>query len=170
MRSRAARADPRRAVAVARLGLAGGAGNERGGVRFRLCGRNPQPFYGGDPAEPGRPAGLFRLLFRFAVFALVYLLFSTFLVRYAKKVEARPEASLVADIDGKLRARFAFEGGAGSDIQDPARPAGLRAVSGGDRPCVSLYSRRPVRAGTVRLFHAGYGGDVRRRAGWRRAG
>ena len=88
------------------------------------------PFTVGIPQSLAGLPAFSGLLFRFAVFALVYLLFSTFLVRYAKKVEARPEASLVADIDGKLRARFAFEGGAGSDIQDPARRRGCALFLG----------------------------------------
>ena len=69
------------------------------------------PFTVGIPQSLAGLPAFSGLLFRIAVFAVVYLLFTGFLVRYAKKVEAAPETSLVADVDGKLRERFAFDGG-----------------------------------------------------------
>lgn len=77
------------------------------------------PFTVGIPQSLAGLPAFSGLAFRFVIFAIVYLLFSTFLVRYAKKVEKSPEKSLVADMSEKLRARFAFDGG--QEISDAHR-------------------------------------------------
>ncbi len=59
------------------------------------------------------------VLFRCFVFAVIYIILVTFLIRYAKKVEKAPEKSLCYESDIELRSRFLNEEETAKALKNP---------------------------------------------------